>query len=232
MTAEWPAAENAYDTILRRYPRCIEALVSLASIQAHIGFTTRAINDSVKARKRAKELYDQVLRLFATGKEGQGAGKQVNRFVAKSARVREIAQDPDMYIEIGRLWADESNLERSLRAYLEADRILHEEKESATPNAALLNNIGVLQFQKGRYADAKGCFEDALNDIVGRIPETGIVPWEDDIVFTPTLFNQAVTLEALGDSEMADGVYHKLLESHPEYVDGENTNIANSTIHS
>ncbi|KAK4055542.1 protein required for normal CLN1 and CLN2 G1 cyclin expression [Microbotryomycetes sp. JL201] len=221
-SSEWPAAIDKYEGILRKFPRCIEALVSLAAIRTFNGFSSRQISDSIAERKKAKEHYDQVLRLFATGKERQGTGKQVDRFVAKSERVRSIARDADMYVEIGRLWSDEPSLERSLRAFNEAERILQEEFDEPRPNPGLLNNIGVLLYQKGRYDSAQATFEEALTEVGAKIAaEEGVISQANDALFTPAMFNRGVTLEALGKADEAEAMYQQVLNSHPEYVDAK-----------
>lgn len=219
---DYPAAVNTYETILRRNGRCIEALVSLAAIHTALAFSYRGVTDSAVERKKAKDLYDQVLRIFATGKEGQGPGKQVNKFIAKSERVREIARDPQMFIEIARLWADDSNMERSLRAYQEAERIMEEETDAGSPNAPLLNNIGVLLFQKGDYAGAQASFEEALTEVGNKIAEAGgNVSEENDAVLIPCTYNRGVTLEVQGDKQGAVESYQQIIGMHPEYVEGE-----------
>ncbi|KAM0788951.1 hypothetical protein ACM66B_003026 [Microbotryomycetes sp. NB124-2] len=220
--SEWPAAIDKYGSILRKFPRCVEALVSLAAIHTFNGFSSRSISDSVAERKKAKDYYDQVLRLFATGKERQGSGKQVDRFVAKSERVRSIARDADMYVEIGRLWSDEPSLERSLRAFNEAERILQEEFDEPRPNPGLLNNIGVLLYHKGRLESAQATFEEALTEVGAKIAEDeGVVSAANDALFTPALYNRGVTLETLGKTDEAEAMYEQVLNTHPEYVDAK-----------
>lgn len=166
-----------------------------------------------------------MLRIFASGKEGQA---EVNRFVAKSERVREVARSEEMFVEIARLWSDEGNGERSLTAYLEAARIKEDEVDDADsqevgqPSASLLNNIGVLQFQQGHHDAALASFERALTEVGAKIGQAGgNVSEEDDAVLVPCTFNRGVVLEALGETEAAVESYETILRSHPEYVEGE-----------
>lgn len=212
-----------YETILRKNGRNIEALVSLAAIHTHQAFHYRGIADSATERKKAKDLYDQVLRIFATGKEGQGPGKQVNKFIAKSERVREIARDPEMFIEIARLWADDPSLERSLQAYQEAERIMEEDMgDEPEPSAPLLNNIGVLLYQKGDFSRAQDRFEQALTEIGNKIHQDGgDVSERNDAVLIPCTYNLGVTLEVQGNKEGALDSYQRILEMHSEWVEGE-----------
>ncbi|GEM08555.1 pol II transcription elongation factor [Rhodotorula toruloides] len=171
---QYPQAIFAFDTVLRRHPKCIEALVSLAAIHTHLAFTFHAVSDAAGARKSAKEAYEQVLRVFATGKEAVGSGEGGgDRGIAKSERVRVLAEDRDLFIEIAKLWSDEQSVERSLQAYQQAARIEADKAESdieeremkaeddlyatqhsqeeAGPDAVdprIRNNIGVLLFNR------------------------------------------------------------------------------------
>ncbi|KAK4056635.1 protein required for normal CLN1 and CLN2 G1 cyclin expression [Microbotryomycetes sp. JL221] len=222
--SEWPAALDKYDQILRKNPRCIEALVSLASIRTFIGFTTRSITDSLVERKKAKEYYDQVLKLFATGKDNtQTRNQSIDKFVAKSERIKSIARDSDMYIEIGKLWSDESSLERSLKAFNEAERILNQEFNQTQLNPGLLNNIGVLLFHKGRFESALATFEEAITEVGTKVAQDdqGVMSFKNDCLFTPAMYNRGVTLEALGQIEEAQDMYRQVLATHPEYVDAK-----------
>ena len=120
ITDDIPAAVNTFETILRRQHGCIEALVSLAAIHTHAAFSSAEEADSALERKKAKELYDQVLRLFASNRDADAESSTAA--AGKSERVRAIARDPQLFIEIARLWSDESGLERPLRAYVEIGR--------------------------------------------------------------------------------------------------------------
>ncbi|BGP07002.1 protein required for normal CLN1 and CLN2 G1 cyclin expression [Rhodotorula toruloides] len=169
-----PQAIFAFETVLRRHPKCIEALVCLASIHTHLAFTFHAVSDASGARKSAKEAYEQVLRVFATGKEAVGSGEGGgDRGIAKSERVRVLAEDRDLFIEIAKLWSDELSVERSLQAYQQAARIEADKaeaereerelkaeddlyatqqlQEDVGPDAVdprIRNNIGVLLFNR------------------------------------------------------------------------------------
>lgn len=242
-----------YETILRRHPRCIEALVSLASIHTHLAFTYHSVADSVAERKKAKELYDQVLRLFsadATNGNGVGAGAGPGKLVAKSERVRQVARDEEMFVEIARLWGDEQGLDRSLRAYQEASRIVEDivtdfaadeesQADSQSPEdvaaykkarinrARLLNNMGVLEFNKGQLVEAQNQFELALTLVGEEIARPGSTGLDEelDAVLTPCTFNRGVVLDSLGEEEQAIQCYEQVLAAHPEYVEGASNRV-------
>lgn len=125
-----PNAIFALEGLIRKQPKCVEALAALAAIQTNLAFQFHAVSDSNGARKVAKESYEAVLRIFKQGKEAAtGGGGEVaaagggDRLIAKSERVRTLAEDRDLYLEIARLWSDEPNVERSLNAYIRAAEI-------------------------------------------------------------------------------------------------------------
>lgn len=172
--------------------------------------------------------------MFASGKEGgSGKGEAVNRHVAKSERVRMVAGDAEMFVEIARLWDDEGAGERSLTAYLEAARIKEEDGEDeemdgegqqgqGQPSAQLLNNIGVLQFQQGHLESALASFERALTEIGTIIAKRdGVVGEKEEAVLVPCTFNRGVVLESLGRADEAKECYESILGRHSEYVEGE-----------
>lgn len=221
---DFPAATNIFETILRRQPRCIEALVSLASIHTHLAFTYHSVADSSAERKKAKELYDQVMRLFATGKDPS----DVDRAISQSVRTREISHDADLFVEIAKLWSDENNLDRSLQAYRQSAQIHREptvddagrERDGTVP-APVLNNIGVLEYHKADFAGAQERFEAALGE-VGQAVELagGILSDELDAVLTAVTYNLGVVYEAIGEPDKAKDAFGQILSRHPEYVDG------------
>ncbi|KPV77301.1 uncharacterized protein RHOBADRAFT_51178 [Rhodotorula graminis WP1] len=139
---QFPQALHTFETLLRRHPRCVEALVALASIHAHLAFTFHSVSDAQGARKSAKQAYEQVLRVFAAGKDkGSAAAASAltgeDLSVAKSERVRALAADRDLYVEIARLWADEEpSVEKSLQAWLQAARIEQDRADDAAEDAA------------------------------------------------------------------------------------------------
>ncbi|GAA5970540.1 hypothetical protein JCM8115_002734 [Rhodotorula mucilaginosa] len=125
-----PNAIFALEGLIRKQPKCVEALAALAAIQTNLAFQFHAVSDSNGARKVAKESYEAVLRIFKQGKEAAtGVGGEVaaagggDCLIAKSERVRTLAEDRDLYLEIARLWSDEPNVERSLNAYIRAAEI-------------------------------------------------------------------------------------------------------------
>ncbi|SGY78722.1 BQ5605_C008g04925 [Microbotryum silenes-dioicae] len=236
----WPAAVNLYENVLRRNPRCAEALCALASIHAHLAFSDSSVVDSQAERKKAKDAYDQVLRLFASGKETlEGVHDHVvNKYIAKSERVRELARDEQMFVEIAKVWDDEmQGGERCLRAYREAQRILDEKNENeedaelaetkreerALLATRLANNIGVLEYHRQDPIAAQESIEAALVKIGERIASSGgKISEQGDAALSVCTYNRGVILEALGDDELAiNECYNQLLCQHPEYIEAK-----------
>ncbi|GAA5985401.1 hypothetical protein JCM11641_000144 [Rhodosporidiobolus odoratus] len=131
-TEQFPHAINAYETLLRKSPKCVEALAALASIHTHLAFTFHSVSDSNTARKAAKEQYGAVLRVFATGTNA-AAGGGGDKAIAKSERIRVLAADRDLYVEVARLWSDEGTVERSLQAWEKAAQIEEDKAAELEP---------------------------------------------------------------------------------------------------
>jgi len=141
--------------------------------------------------------------------------------------VRAVANDIEVYLEVAKLWADEANGERALTAYREALQLAEHELEDGaiTPQLAesipkLLNNVGVLEFQRGELHSALDKFQHALTKAVESL-EGGVPTVAQDAVLTPTTFNIGTAHEAIGEIEQAKASYEQVLKQHPEYVDAK-----------
>ena len=242
---DYPAAINTYENVLRKQPRSIEALVSLASIHARTALTSSAANaastETNADKAKARELFDQVVRLFqgtADLKDGLG-----DRFALDplSARIQQIARSPDLYVEIARLWTDEDP-HKSLQAYRQSLEVRQDIEESAVRHGEngehgqnghfhgaasmppqLLCNIGSLEFARGEYESAQERFEEAVTLDLERqqaSQEAG-GPQEGDAVMMTLMYNLGVVMEARGQKEEATQLYEsRLLARHPEFVEG------------
>lgn len=136
-------------------------------------------------------------------------------------RTKELSNDPDLFVEIAKLWIDEVDSEKSLRAYLESSRIYSQELSTDVP-ARLLNNIAVLDYLKGDFGAARERFQGAATNGSKGIVE-GVVRVEDDAVLTAVNFNLGVVAEALDEVDEAKSFYQNLLGRHPEFVDGQSS---------
>ncbi|GAA5955404.1 hypothetical protein JCM3765_006767 [Sporobolomyces pararoseus] len=238
-TEQFPAAINSYETLLRKHPQTIEALVSLASIHTYLTFTFHSLQDSLQSRKLAKENYDSVLRIFAQAKTNQSEG------LGKSERIKKLAQDEEMFIEMARLWQDDSKLDICYKSWqevrkLQVDKLLPDEsleelddesyeeeleKAERRVDARVRNNLGVLLYNKKNFKDATGHFELALGTIGKEFSEKPGGGELDggpiDAVLTQVTFNLACCYEKIGDFERAREGWENVLRGHPEFVDAK-----------
>lgn len=220
-----PDAINKYEKIIHLNPRCIEAIVALAAIHAQQAFAARSFADSEIERAKAKARYEEVLKLVAIAKDP--APKPEDAAIAKSDRVRAVANDIEVYLEVAKLWADETNGDRALNAYREAYQLAEHELLEGTITAEtkdripkLLNNVGVLEFQRGEFHNALDKFQQALTKAVESL-ESGIPTLAQDAVLTPTTFNIGTAHEAIGEIDQAKASYEQVLKQHPEFVDAK-----------
>jgi RNA polymerase-associated protein CTR9 len=220
LLADYAQATDTLERALRRYPECIEALVILASIHTRLAFTHQSSTDSLTERKKAKEVYEQALRLLGTtAKDSQNDSSDVKPSVA-SASVTAISNDPHIFIELARLWSDDPDLDRSLKSYKEAARVYSVELESPVP-AQLSNDIAVLELHQGQAIAAINMLEDALPAVAMAVNEQeGALSIGLDSTFTTLTYNLGVIYEAIGDLDKAKMTYDVLLQRHPEFVDG------------
>ncbi|KAG8900293.1 hypothetical protein FRB99_006134 [Tulasnella sp. 403] len=194
---EIPAAIHTLDTLLSHRSECMEATVMLASICAHPR-TGISSADAAADRKKARDIFDRVGRIIAT---------------TKNRSWRYLGDDPDMHIEIARLWQNE-NAERTGRAYKEAIRALSIQSPNAPLDPRLSNNLGVIKHLDGDTATARELYQDAITSALS----TG---QESDGIIATCMYNLARVYEEQGDSNKAREAYDKLLGKHPEYVDAK-----------
>ena len=135
-------------------------------------------------------------------------------------RTRDLSNDPELFIEIAKLWSDETDSEKSFRAYTEAARLYTQELSLDIP-PRLLNNLAVLDFTREEFSEARAKFEEAA--LVGSkgLKAGKELSEEDDAVLTTVGFNLGVVAEALEEIDSAKLAYSQLLTQHPEFVDGQ-----------
>lgn len=209
-------AINMFENVLRKQPSCIEALTNLAALRTHLAFNSSSSNDAMTERTKAKELHEQITRLFST---------RVKNPLLKSddegimpPRIREVASDPDLYVEIARLSTD-TDINRAMKAYRQSLTV-REDLGNPIP-AMLLNNIGVLEWKNGLLAEAQEKIESALasaaSAVVGDETEREI----NERTAVCMLFNLGVICEQAKDTVKAKDIYERILARHPEYVDAK-----------
>lgn len=252
---DYPAAINTYEKLLRKQPRCIEALASLASLHARAALqagssSVTAAADASSDKSKARELFDQVANLFqAPEQDGKGRAKDplAERFYLDPTgpRVQQVATDPDLYVEIARLWTGEES-SKSLSAYRQSlqvrlDKVNSEDAEDAyieLPNneeggsvkyprnfpPQLLCNIGALEFTRKEYISAYNRFEHAMKLDAQRQQDaasSGKSTAEGDAVLMVVTYNLGIVMEERGMTSEAVELYEqRLLTRHPEFLEG------------
>ncbi len=199
---EVAAAIHTLDTFLQnsRALPCLEATIMLASLRAN---PRRGVSSAevTQDKKRAREMFDQILRTLEGSEQGD----------SKIASTHRLGEDMDMYLEIAKLW-QQDNTEKVARALKEALRIA---QTKGNPDPRLVNNLAALKHMDGDLDLARSMYEDAL-----RMASTS----EDKATAeaaTTILYNLARIYEAQDEVDLARGAYDKLLQRHPEYVDGK-----------
>lgn len=184
----------------------------LASLRAHPRPGVSS-SDQAKEKARARELFDRVAKALSLPEQPQTYGQlNGNGQTHVLTRVhRKIAEDPDVHIDIAKLWYDE-DLGRAERALHEAQRT---SEAAGRSNPRLLNNLAALHHLSGRYKEAREIYQRALTE------GSSLDPPRNDSTSTSILYNLARVYEALNEDTMAKDAYEKLLARHPEYIDGK-----------
>ncbi|TDL26025.1 TPR-like protein [Rickenella mellea] len=195
---EIPAAIHTLDTLLQppNPQRSLEAMVMLASLRAYPRPGVSSV-DAAQERTRARDLFDHIFKAI----ESPNNQRSMPGFV----------EDIDMYVEIARLWQDESP-DRMRKALQEAVRL---SQNTGQLDPRLLNNLGSLHHMEGDLGEARTTYELALTNAGVLGPDTA------EAMSTTVLYNLARVYEDQGDEDAAKDAYEKLLARHPEYVDAK-----------
>ncbi|KAK3632292.1 protein required for normal CLN1 and CLN2 G1 cyclin expression [Elasticomyces elasticus] len=149
---------------------------------------------------------------------------------------RKVSPDPAVLLNLARLYERDAP-ERALACLTEVEKLeladisedderlpdeigdAEEEKRARREllSPQLLNNLGALRYEGGKFSEAREDFQIALSACVkmGERDE-GV---DTDGLVTSISFNLARTYEAEGLGEEAQKIYEGLLGRHPEYVD-------------
>lgn len=216
---EIPAAIRTLDSLMQppNPQRCLEAQVMLASLRA---FSRPGVTaaDAEADRAKARTLFDNILRLLdlnvPVGANGNGRmySKQETYERQKAAAI--FGEDADMFIEAARLWQND-DLQKMQRLLSEAVRVVEARTQTGNQGEPrLLNNLAVLKHSEGDIAGARGLYETALTmaSALGAVEGEGMA--------TTILYNLAIAYEDQHETSIAKDAYDKLLNRHPEYVDG------------
>lgn len=204
---ETAAAIHTLDSLLQppNPQRSLEATAMLASLRLHPRPGVSS-SDAAQEKTKARELFDRVYRAIEQYEDGATQNGNASRSEPPPPRV--VVDDVEMHIEFSRLLQSE-NLDRTGKIFREAVRI----SEEGRIDPRLLNNLGVVSHLQSRYEEARVMYENAL---VGA----SILGAEAEATSTSVLYNLARVYEDLNDDAKAMEAYEKLLDRHPEYVDG------------
>lgn len=232
---DFPSAINTYENILRKQPQCVEALASLAALQARSTLSASAASTEASPDKiKARELYDQLVTMFQAK---TGTSHTMGGLDPLGPRLQQIARDPDLYIEIARLWTGD-DLSKALNAYRQSlsvrkDMEEDEDKADASQGASsgstippqLLCNIGSLEYARQQFESAQERFEEAIRLDLERQragEKSAALAAEGDAVMMTLMYNLGIVMEARGQKEEAIQLYEqRLLARHPEFIEGK-----------
>jgi RNA polymerase-associated protein CTR9 len=207
---DFTSAVNTFENVLRKQPRNIEAMAALASVHARNalsaapGAGTASAAAAVTAdansdRSKARELFDQVVRLFQGTKDLKDGLGDRYYLDPVGPRIQQVARDPDLYVEVARLWTGDDN-GKTLSAYRQSlqcrkdnhhqhlgdtgenghgeagENGVNGDKHSDLPRdlpPQLLCNIGSMEFERGELEAAQQRFEEAITLDVERQQQQG-----------------------------------------------------------
>ncbi|KAM5530528.1 hypothetical protein V8D89_015805 [Ganoderma adspersum] len=207
---ETAGAIHTLDTFLQtsQNPKSVELLAMLASIRA----TSRpgmSDKDKLEEKVRARDLFDRVCKSIGASSDALAQLNGQAQNLTPSAR--KLGEDSDMFIEIAKLYQDES-IERMERAYKQA---LQNSEASGKTEPRLVNNLGALQHLEGHFDEARTMYEDALTHAASLDQSTA------EAMSTSILYNLARVYEDQSEVAKAKEAYDKLLTRHPEYADAK-----------
>ncbi|KAL1945926.1 hypothetical protein VTO73DRAFT_1928 [Trametes versicolor] len=204
------AAIHTLDTFMQTpaNPKSVELMAMLASLRAmpRPGVSSA---DKVEEKKRARELFDRVSKTITNPADGLPHANGHTQ--PPSSSVRKLGDDSEMFIEIAKLYQDESH-EKMTQAYKQA---LMNNEVSGKTEPRLVNNLGALQHLEGHLDEAQALYETALTQAAGLDSTTA------EAMSTSILYNLARVYEDQGEEMKAKEAYEKLLTRHPEYVDAK-----------
>lgn len=134
------------------------------------------------------------------------------------AKLRGVGTDADIFVDLARLWQDES-LEKAIGAYQTAVSIATDEAEEGKStdyrNIRLSSNLGTLFHLQGNIETAERMYQEALSKIASDEGQ------EAEVAKTMLAYNLARAYEDDGDVVKASQWYRDVLRQHPEHMECE-----------
>lgn len=191
-------AKVTFDNILKKDPRCVEAMTVLGSLYAQ--FPSKS--DEKAERARAKQLFEQAIKIIADLQQNPNSAR--------------ILDDADLFVELAQLW-EESSLDRGLLGYEKARDTRVE--LGLDPSPEITNNIAASRHLKAELEEAKDGYETAIAEAQALAEKDA--DYDPDALLTSIMYNLGHVFEDLGDAERAKEIYESILGRHPNYVDAK-----------
>ncbi|WRT66885.1 uncharacterized protein IL334_003848 [Kwoniella shivajii] len=138
------------------------------------------------------------------------------------AKLRGIGSDADIFVDLAKLWQDES-LEKSISAYqtalsIKSDSELEESQDLSPPDLRTIrmsDNLGVLFQLQGNVETAERTYQEALQKISSMDGK------ETEILKTVLAYNLGRAYEESGDNVKAAQWFRDVLRQHPEHMESK-----------
>ncbi|ORY32073.1 putative Pol II transcription elongation factor [Naematelia encephala] len=134
------------------------------------------------------------------------------------ARLRGVGQDADVFLDLAKLWQDES-LDKAIGAYQTAVTCSSDDAEDGatvnTRSVRISSNLGALFQLQGNVETAERMYQEALQKLA---QDTGN---ESEVLKTVLAYNLARAYEEEGDVVKATQWYRDVLRQHPEHMESK-----------
>lgn len=203
---ELTEAKLTFEKIVQEHPKCAEGMLILGYLYArdHIG-RTPIIGSSSRS--------DNKLSGFETAK----ARVLLERYLSiVDSRPGIQSTEIDVCITLSQLYENE-NIDRAVSFLEQALALQKQISTGERIQPKLLNNLGVLNYHKGKLEQARELFESSLAQLSGENSAVGIEDKESLIV--STTYNLARLEEQSGKIEEAKTLYYEIDKQMPGYVD-------------
>lgn len=189
----------------RRHPDnrvVVEGLVDLYSADKRPGDATRALDDMRSAVAADPDLLYYVAHLYERVDQKQTTEQVLLEVLKLDPRHAGAGND------LGYMWAEEGkNLDK-------AESLIRIALQEEPDNGAFLDSLGWVLYKRGRFAEARGCLEQAIKGLVR--PDPVVLDHLGDVLYRLAQKDQAAdrwqkSLERMGDQPQDDGPEIKLL---------------------
>jgi RNA polymerase-associated protein CTR9 len=130
------------------------------------------------------------------------------------ARLRGVGQDADIFLDLAKMWQDES-LEKAIGAYQTAISIADDPEIVDLRAIKMSSNLGALFELQGNVETAERMYQEAIQRLSG---ETGK---DAEVMRTLLAFNLGRANEDGGDVVAASKWFRDVLRQHPEHTECE-----------